>query len=392
MPLWVRARRPLALGLPDSAISGWAASSFASSIGSLAVATMSMSLQVSVQRRAEPARTTFSEASLASSASTSSVPASRTSSSRRRSSGPSVSIRSSSTRTFSSNFAPSPFRPRSSPGLGGRLELVEGRDPGVVVDAADGLGADAGDPGQVDQRGGELLLQLPRGRDLALVEEGDDLLLDRVADPLHRRRLALLGELADGLRAVGDHPRRLLVGEDAEAVGAVELVEGSELAEGRGDLSVSHRPNLDNSEQMLRLRRPLCSACAVLPLGRGVSLGLARLSRVSISDARHASDPGRSADLQRGRQPRVDRRRRARRGAGGDGHPRRRRRLPRRHRRDRRRGSRPPTRGSTSCTGTPRRVSARPTSPASAAPSTRGRSGSSRWTPTSPTIPPTSRG
>jgi hypothetical protein len=29
---------------------------------------------------------------------------------------------------------------------------------------------------------------------------------------------------------------------------------------------------LDDSEQMLRLRRPLCSGCAVLPFGKGVGL------------------------------------------------------------------------------------------------------------------------
>ena len=88
----------------------------------------------------------------------------------------------------------------------------------------------------------ELLLELPRRGDLALVEQGDDLLLDRVADPLHRGRLARQGELADRGGAVGDHAGRLLVGEDAEAVGAVELVERAELPEGSGDLGVAHRP------------------------------------------------------------------------------------------------------------------------------------------------------
>ena len=128
--------------------------------------------------------------------------------------------------------------------LGGRLQLLERCDPGLVVDTTDRLRADPGNPRQVDEGGGELLLQLPGGRDLALVEQGDDLLLDRVADALHRGRLALLGQLPHRLRAVGDHPRRLLVGEHAEAVSAIELVEGSELAEGGGDLGVSHPPKL----------------------------------------------------------------------------------------------------------------------------------------------------
>src|SRR4029079_5434413 len=80
--------------------------------------------------------------------------------------------------------------------------------------------------------------------DLALVEERDDLLLDRVADALQLGRAAGQRELPDRRGAVGDRPGRVLVGEDPEAVGAIELVEGAELAERCGDLGVAHAPNL----------------------------------------------------------------------------------------------------------------------------------------------------
>src|SRR5690606_8132028 len=87
----------------------------------------------------------------------------------------------------------------------------------------------------------ELLLQLRRRRDLALAEQGDDLLLDRVADPVQARRQALLRELADRLGAVADYARGLLVGEHPVAVGAVQLVERPQLGEGGCDLGVAHR-------------------------------------------------------------------------------------------------------------------------------------------------------
>jgi hypothetical protein len=68
------------------------------------------------------------------------------------------------------------------------LQLLEGRDPGLVIDAADGLGSDPRNPRQLDQRCWELLLELARRRNLALVEQRDDLLLDGVADPLLQQR------------------------------------------------------------------------------------------------------------------------------------------------------------------------------------------------------------
>ena len=74
--------------------------------------------------------------------------------------------------------------------------------------------------------------------------------------------------------------------------------------------------------------------------------------------------------------------------AGAD----RRRQLARRDRRERRPARRDGTPTSASCTAAPRKASAPPTSPASGGRSPAGPGWCWRWTPTSPTIPPTCRG
>ncbi len=344
---------------------------------------MSMSLQVSVQRRAEPARTTFSAASLADSAATSSLPTSRTSLSRRRSSSPSSAIRSSPASTFSSNFAPRPRRSRSVARLGRRPQLLGRGDAGLVVDPPHRLRADAGDPRHLDERRRELLLQLDRRGDLALLEEGDDLLLDRVADSLQLGRPALPAPARRPARGCRRSPGRPPC---RRGPGSGWRRRARRACRARGTRRRSRRCACRES------RSSRGTAAAEPPGG----LRVACLSRVRPSDARrralNPAHPGRPADLQRGRQPRVARRRRARRGAGGDRDPRRRRRLAGRHRRDRRpprrrrRADRGPAPGRQ---GGPRprlrrRLRRAPSPPAP--------SWSSRWTPTSPTIPPTSRG
>ena len=62
-------------------------------------------------------------------------------------------------------------------------ELVQVGDPELVEHPPRRLRADPGDPRHLDQRRRELLLQLRRRRDLALLEQGDDLRLQGVADP-----------------------------------------------------------------------------------------------------------------------------------------------------------------------------------------------------------------
>ncbi len=113
IPLWVWARTPLAPGVPAAAISGWAASASESAAGCSAVAMMSMSLQVSAQRRAEPATSTRLAAgcSRRSRASSSAIGLTLE---RSNLPGPSPGSpsRSSAASTFCSAFGPKPFTPR----------------------------------------------------------------------------------------------------------------------------------------------------------------------------------------------------------------------------------------------------------------------------------------
>ena len=124
--------------------------------------------------------------------------------------------------------------------LGGLLELDEVLDPDLVVDPAGGLGAEARDAGHLHQRRRELLLQLVRRGDAARLDQRLDLLGEGLADVGQLGQPPLLGELLDRDRALRDRPRGLPVGEDAEAIGAVELVEDSKLPEGGGYLCVAH--------------------------------------------------------------------------------------------------------------------------------------------------------
>ncbi len=122
MPLWVWARTPLGPGLPAAAISGWPARCSASAAGSSAVAIRSMSLQVSAQRRTEPATSTRLAAGCSRSAAASSSAIGLTfESSSRPGPSPGSPSRSSAARMFSSAFGPRPFdvadllRPRPRP-------------------------------------------------------------------------------------------------------------------------------------------------------------------------------------------------------------------------------------------------------------------------------------
>ena len=284
---------------------------------------MSMSLQVSVQRRAEPARTTFSAASLADSAATSSLPTSRTSLSRRRSSSPSVGDPVESGEHVLLELRPEAAEVAQLARLGGRPQLRGRGDAGLVVDPPHGLRADPRDPRQVDERRRELLLQLDRGGDLALLEEGDDLLLDRVADPLQLGRPPLQRRArrpARGCRRSPGRPR------GRRGPGSGSRRRARRASRARGTLRRSRR-------FAFRESRSSRGTAAAEPSG---GLRVARLSRVRPSDARrralNPARPGRPADLQRGREPRVAVGGDPRRGARRDRDPRRRRLLAGRHR------------------------------------------------------------
>ena len=146
IPLWVRARRPFSLGFPDSSISGCSASSRASASGSVAVATMSMSLQVSVQRRAEPASTTFSAASLSRSAVDELVADLADVAEQAPLLGALVGHPVEAGEDVLLELRAEAPQVAQLAGLGRRAQLLDRRDPGLVVDPPDRLGADAGDP------------------------------------------------------------------------------------------------------------------------------------------------------------------------------------------------------------------------------------------------------
>ena len=70
---------------------------------------------------------------------------------------------------------------------------------------------------------GHLRLSLGQRVDLAVLDHLDDLLLDRLADPLELLRPSVERELGDGAPRLEDPARRAPVGGDAEAVGALDL-------------------------------------------------------------------------------------------------------------------------------------------------------------------------
>ena len=215
-----------------------------SAAGSLAVAIRSMSWQVSVRRRAEPATSTASLAGWARRSCASCSATGSTSESSSRSPGaPSVELAERRQHVLL-GLRPEALELADPLLLGGGAQLLEARDAELVVEAARRLRAHPGDHGHLDQRGRELSLQLRRGGDLAAVEQRQDLLLQRLADAGQLGRPAGTGEVLDRDGALPDHSGRLAVGEHAVPDRPVELVQRRQLGQGIGDLGVSHAPNL----------------------------------------------------------------------------------------------------------------------------------------------------
>ena len=170
-------------GLPAAAISGWPARCSASAAGSSAVAIRSMSLQVSAQRRTEPATSTRLAAGCSRSAAASSSAIGRTfESSRRPGPSPGSPSRSSEARMFSSAFGPRPLTSRICSASAAALRSSIEAMPSSSKRRRAVFGADAGHPGHLDQGRRELRLQLHRGRDLAGLQQRVDLFRQRLAD------------------------------------------------------------------------------------------------------------------------------------------------------------------------------------------------------------------
>ena len=145
-------------------------------------------------------------------------------------------------RTFSSTFGPRPLSSRIRSCSAAARSSLEARDAELVVEAARGLRAHPGDHGHLDQRGRELSLQLCGGGDLAVIDQREDLLLERLAHAGQLGGPAGAGKLLDRHGALPDHPSRLAICEDPVPDRPVELVQRRQLGERVGDLGVSHTP------------------------------------------------------------------------------------------------------------------------------------------------------
>ena len=195
---------------------------------------------MSVMRRALPAISTRSAAGCARRCSTISSPIVSTADSSSRSAGPSSSSSASARAMFCSAFGPSPETDRRRSCSAACAQLLERGDAELGVDPAGGLGAQAREAREPHQLAGELRAQLHGRGDVAGLEQGQDLLLERLPDVAQLGRAALAGELRDGHRRVADRLGGLAVGDHPVDDGAVQLVEVAELVHRGRDLRVRH--------------------------------------------------------------------------------------------------------------------------------------------------------
>jgi hypothetical protein len=182
IPVWVRPRAAFSPAVPDDSMTSSSANALVSAAGSEAVAMMSRSLTLSVRRRADPATSTLSEAGCASRAPTicsaiaapwAAASAARACRRRRR-----------RTREHLLLELPAEAADVAQPLLlGGLLQRLERVDPQLVEELAGALGPEARQPGHVDEPGRELRAQLLERGDRPRVEQGHELLLERLADP-----------------------------------------------------------------------------------------------------------------------------------------------------------------------------------------------------------------
>ena len=240
-PMCVSARAPASPEEETVSIAGDALNASTSAAGSLVAATMSRSLTSSAQRRALPASSTAIADGCSRSAATSSSPTSSAFDSTMRTLGlpsaPGCQRRHDVLLGLLAEAGHVASRP-SSVALRSSSSDV---DAEVLVEQPGALRAEPRDPGDLDQAGGDARLELVGRGDRAGLEQGVDLLGDRLADarelldpPLARHLLDRHARLADGLGGGA-------VGADAVDDRAVQLVEAGQLLEGFRDLAVPHR-------------------------------------------------------------------------------------------------------------------------------------------------------
>ena len=137
----------------------------------------------------------------------------------------------------SSVFAPRPGSARSRSASAASLQLVERRHAELLPDPRGRLRAEAGQAHEEDDLGRDPVPALRQRVDLAVLDDLDDLLLDRLADPRQLLRPPVERELRDRARRLADARRRAAVGEHAERRLALELEQVGEQLELLRDLA-----------------------------------------------------------------------------------------------------------------------------------------------------------
>ena len=118
---------------------------------------------------------------------------------------------------------------------------VHGLDPGLLDrphERARRLRPQAREAHELDDSRGDELDSLRESLDLPVLDDLDDLLLDRPADPAEVLRLAGQGELGDGAPRLADAGRSAAIGEHPERGLAFELEQVGEQVELLGDVLV----------------------------------------------------------------------------------------------------------------------------------------------------------
>ena len=166
--------------------------------------------------------------------------------------------------------------------LGRLAQLGDGRDAEVLPDPAGGLRAEPGEAHERDHVGRDDGLVLRQRVHLAVLDDLDDLALDRLADPLELLGLAVERELRDRATRLADQCRRAAICEHAEGVVAFDLEDVGEQLELRGDVSIARqrrRHDRDDTEMPLTVVPPQIDDTGRTPSDASV---LPRLPRVPV--------------------------------------------------------------------------------------------------------------
>src|SRR4051794_36897272 len=111
------------------------------------------------------------------------------------------------------------------------LQSLERRDAELLPDARSGLRPEARQAHEENHLGRDRAFALRERLDLPVLDDLDDLLLDRLADPLQLLRLSVQRELRDRPRRVAHPGSRAAVGAHAKGFGALQLQQVGEQLE-----------------------------------------------------------------------------------------------------------------------------------------------------------------